>query len=50
MNNEKRVVKRFLPITIGLLHALCIAMAFHLDLFRRSSYSFASISNINYWL
>lgn len=42
--------KKSLLFTIGLLHALCITMAFHLDLFRRSSYSFASISNINYWL
>jgi hypothetical protein len=40
----------FLLLTIGLLHACCVFMAFHLDLFRRSSYSFARISNFGYWL
>ena len=50
MNDKKKTIKKSLLFTIGLLHALCIAMAFHLDLFRRSSYSFASAKNVNYWL
>jgi len=40
----------FLLLTIGLTHACCLIMSFHLDLFRRSSYSFARASNVCYWL
>jgi len=48
--NPKKKKNVFLLLTIGLVHALCIAMAAHLDLFRRSEYSFARASNICYWL
>ncbi|RHZ36564.1 hypothetical protein [endosymbiont GvMRE of Glomus versiforme] len=54
MNNKllpKKSKKNiFLLSAIGLLHFCCITMAAHLDLFRRSEYSFASASNICYWL
>ncbi|KLL03045.1 MAG: hypothetical protein MRECE_11c010 [Mycoplasmataceae bacterium CE_OT135] len=51
MNTKKQNQKNiFLLLTIGLTHALCIFMAAHLDLFRRSEYSFARASNPCYWL
>lgn len=50
MNNSKKTKNTFLLLIIGFVHALCIAMAAHLDLFRRSEYSFARASNICYWL
>jgi hypothetical protein len=47
-NNKKSTKNIFLLVTIASVHALCIGMAAHLDLFRRQEYSFARASNIGY--
>jgi len=52
-NNDSiltKIKRNIFFITIALIHALCIFMGAHLDLFRRSEYSFARATNVCYWL